>query len=406
MILFKDFALFCWSIETFGNDDYFCWACILGLSKYGWLQHDGETFGIQELHDNAYNITTSWVKNLENDQQFQDWGLRVSCSSLEDNMHPGEPVQRKFISFIFYIATEDGSRVQFHKQYFKNRLKSDIHHVHVPVMNGHSSSPVDGWSLHVKPTTSDHYQQIMSVNGISIRTRHTHNLTAEVSQFLMYNIMDQYERGVQNIQLELPDKSHPGSNAAFLQITAELPFSLDLTFLSEIKENTYINAKQKQLPKVFSSPEILHRLDALSGNGLSKHLQLAKSSFEDRFKSIFGDFYSSSQNVVDVAKAGLSNLLGGIGYWYGNSLVKIPGQLDHDGNPVIRNLWPASLFSATPSRSFFPRGFLWDEGFHLLLVKKWNNALCKDILAHWLDLMTASGWIPREQILGQESRSR
>ncbi len=59
-----------------------------------------------------------------------------------------------------------------------------------------------------------------------------------------------------------------------------------------------------------------------------------------------------------VARAALSNTLGGIGYFFGTSEV----QLLH-GGPIVRS-WPAALFSAVPSRSFFPRGFIWDEGFH------------------------------------------
>ncbi len=32
-----------------------------GLKQYGWLQHDGESFGVQQLHDEHYNITIGWV---------------------------------------------------------------------------------------------------------------------------------------------------------------------------------------------------------------------------------------------------------------------------------------------------------------------------------------------------------
>ena len=41
-----------------------------------------------------------------------------------------------------------------------------------------------------------------------------------------------------------------------------------------------------------------------------------------------------------------------------------------------------------------------------LPIRRWDARLSRDVLAHWLDLMNADGWIPREQILGAEAEAR
>jgi len=38
------------------------------------------------------------------------------------------------------------------------------------------------------------------------------------------------------------------------------------------------------------------------------------------------------------------------------------------------------------------------------LCSQWDRKMSKEIIAHWFDLLNIDGWIPREQILGEEAR--
>lgn len=92
-----------------------------------------------------------------------------------------------------------------------------------------------------------------------------------------------------------------------------------------------------------------------------------------------------------------SNLVGGIGYFYGDAVVDRVHDPSYDeenegfwkdtaearsrGNPILEG--PYELFSSIPSRPFFPRGFLWDEGFHLLPIAEWDMDLTYDVLAYY-----------------------
>jgi mannosyl-oligosaccharide glucosidase len=159
-----------------------------------------------------------------------------------------------------------------------------------------------------------------------------------------------------------------------------------------------------------------------TGDALTALARAREAAFDARFESTFptGSVPASLTRhaLSEASKAALSNLLGSMGYFVGSSLVKLPPGVKPPrdarllppppGAPdasVVR-YWREALFTAVPSRSFFPRGFLWDEGFHQLLVARWDAQLCRDALSHWLDLMNARGWVPREQILGAEARAR
>jgi len=137
--------------------------------------------------------------------------------------------------------------------------------------------------------------------------------------------------------------------------------------------------------------------ESISGPAFSAELQ----TLGDKFDAKLADKLPAGTDEAQLAFASysLSALVGGIGYFSGSSLERDDGGEAREG-PLV------SLFSGVPCRPFFPRGFLWDEGFHQLVGGWWSPAVRRDVLAHWMGVSRADGWIPREQILGVEAITR
>jgi mannosyl-oligosaccharide glucosidase len=415
-----------------------------GLSKYGWLAHDGEGFGRQGILDEGLNITTSWIKNnstfsssssddldssSHSSYSSNSWSARVAAQARQGysttNNQESQPSEEEesatAISFFVYLATEDGSPIKLRTSHLSQTVvKFDANRV---VMSGNTHA-IGKWKLYFnipstsggatttatpgaaeKDTNDDDISEslkppsIVETSFMGIKTPHLHNLTESVHQGLIRSLYAQHEAGKEYRTLSLPNQIDPGSNVVVVQITAMLPTAIDVSFTTTYTSSTDSSST--------TSNEIV------VGGALTSSLEVAESAFSTRFEKTFGKLTTSS-GTTEAARAALSNLLGGMGYWYGHSLVKLKNLknpkkvLEHTeiSETQILKMWDTPLYSATPSRSFFPRGFLWDEGFHQLLIQKWNSALSRDALAHWLDLMTTSGWIPREQILGEEARAR
>lgn len=161
--------------------------------------------------------------------------------------------------------------------------------------------------------------------------------------------------------------------------------------------------------------------EAMTSETLSSKAKQMLSDFKERYSRILkpqAPFQTAPWE--EFSQSLFSNLLGGIGYFYGDSKVDRSYAPEYEeenegfweeakeaqSRADVRLEGPSELLTSIPSRPFFPRGFLWDEGFHLLPILDWDADLTMDIIKSWFNLIDEDGWIGREQILGPEARSK
>ncbi|XP_059618514.1 mannosyl-oligosaccharide glucosidase isoform X2 [Phlebotomus argentipes] len=332
------------------------------MDQYGWVQHDGRTFGVQEIHDGPLKLETSFVK-YSGGSFGGDWTARVSVAS--ESMHSEEEV-----SIIWYTALDEktGGWITPDRTDLLAGIRGDT-----PGLGEFSLSlhETNGTVLHKSyvSTVAMSLQYLREAITSNLRISHSHEL-----QRKFISLAGEVLRTNTGSVVEPNFIAH--------QLTVRLPFTLDIVYHSE------------EMPsQALGGPPV--------GEVYLEALNAKRREFSERFEKTFhlqNKGYSAKE--IRFAEAALSNMLGGIGYFYGSSRV----QSVHTKEPVP--YWKAPLYTAVPSRSFFPRGFLWDEGFHGLLISTWDVDISIDIVAHWFSLMNVEGWIPREQILGVEALAK
>merc|ERR1719312_1963534 len=309
------------------------------LKQFGWNKHDGRHFGIQNILDRGVRVETSFVK-VAGGNNGGDWTNRISFNGLEGTE----------VSMLYYVAVEDGSDATIEAVYDETGQMSGI--------NGKSST-LSSWKLwwesSAATSVSERYHIVTNTPGLQAVTE------TVMRSFRLFN--------GRSIGLESSlEKKGKKPNLIVLQLSGTVPFSIDIAF---------------------------------EGDRFSQILSDREDNFDLKFEQLFQlSNKGHNDSAIHFAQSAMSNMIGGIGYFYGSSIVKSK----YNSMPVP--YWEAPLYTAVPSRSFFPRGFLWDEGFHNLLISRWDPEISADILAHWIDLMNSEGWIPREQILGKEARAK
>lgn len=414
------------------------------LSYFGWSRHNGDNFGDHEVIDPKANavIKSSFVKTDDGDA----WALKISGKPLrkrssEDNR----------ISVVFYAAAGPEENVGLDGEdsdqpWGTIKLQNDIDREGLTgevKITGKSKAVGGRWTASVKEPTRgsiDNAQIVQSgrpwrigrrkrreaqKDDVSKNLRRWHVAGPKGSADKAWDIegklkslfespnSEDIENNDDDVNLEdedsiqgndaealhkdkvltLPNSVDTEAPTLLIQRVLELPFEFDVLFS---QNSTHPNDNEKSR----------HNVAELRGNALNTLLDIRRKEFDRRFASVFNLEGSTglSQGYAEIGRRALANVLGGIGYFYGSILAQ--KQKSSAGDPGVGVLPPVALLSATPSRAVFPRGFLWDEGFHQLVVQRWDPSLSRECIKSWYETMQENGWIPREQVLGIEARER
>lgn len=350
------------------------------MAGYGWTAYDVRKGGMQIVNDtgNKLDLITQFAKVSSDDERGTKWGLRVrGIPRTNARDHQKTAV-------IFYLGNEDSkSRIECTEGHKTDLSNGDV------ICDG-TMVGLQNFKLQIP----GHRPDSDSVQKTSIKSLTVPTETIWEAKSIFADQL----KGSNSREGMVADNPGEG-NLHFVQKNFEGGFELDVLFSSDSTSA------------------------ALTSSSLTEGIQEALSTFSKRFQSVYSlQAPFQDEQYVKFSQSLLSNLMGGIGYFYGTSKVDVssaPEYAENDQNigenaaparlraaAVVEEQGPYQLFTAVPSRPFFPRGFLWDEGFHLQVVLDWDMDLALEIVSSWFNLMDENGWIAREQILGPEARSK
>jgi mannosyl-oligosaccharide glucosidase len=373
------------------------------MKGYGWDEYDPRRGGVQSIRDTGNNldITTSFVK-VPGGAHGGNWAARIK-GVLSDDAPPNQK------TIVIYYVTQEGDNSQL-----EALAGDDEKGYHGDVtLKGHSEA-LGNYKLVITQGDGDQPKSdhdLSSIRGpgqtvvqsLTYPEEHLWQakpiLFKQLKEGVDWLVENKYDSGTPPPPwqvYQLANKPGPG-NVHIVQKTYEGDFEFDVFFSSE------------------SAGE------ELTGDDVTREIRQTTESFGERFASVFAP--KAPFNADKFKKFGrsmFSNLIGGIGYFHGQSVVdrSYAPEYEEEGEGFweeaaearARNKQalegPHELFTSVPSRPFFPRGFLWDEGFHLLPIADWDMDLTMEIVKSWFNLMDDDGWIAREQILGAEARSK
>ena len=375
-----------------------------GMQGYGWDEFDTRRGGVQSIHDieNGIDITTSFVK-VPGGAHGGSWAARIKGELRED-----APEDRKTV--IFFYVSQEGVDSELEAVPSDEELGYDE-----DVTIKGSSPGLGNYKLVLtkgegKQPTSDH--RLSETRGPGGKTvvqslTYPEDLLWQGKQIVFKQLKEGVDWLVEN-EFDTNDAPPPWQ----VYHLANRPGAGNVQIIQKVFEGNF------EFDVLFSS-ESAGR-DLISSD-LPREIQDTTEAFGERFSAVFKlKAPYTAEKYKRFGRSMFSNLIGGIGYFYGGAVAdrsyaseyeeENEGFWEETAEARARNQQqmegPYELFTSIPSRPFFPRGFLWDEGFHLLPIADWDIDLAMEVVRSWFNLIDDDGWIAREQILGHEARSK
>lgn len=381
---------------------------------YEWKAHNGRSFGIQHILDKttAVNISVSFLKYLDDKEFGGEWTAKITSNAYLKR-------RQSALVWFYYMYVEAGT-LKLQTKRSKKGISNDV------VVTG-SSEDLGDFTIAVIPSSANvhiqsenkhglpdlnlvHFTGIASAADQAWRVedfiqRQLHATTANKIIPLLQKLHQQKKQITPEMTIPtLNNVVEKNANVFIFQFIVPQDFEFDVVYLSHALHGK--QSTQSRQSK-FTPKELASLIKPKTGDNFYERLWIEHAAFVNRFDSQFSITSSKELDwmggikisLKDFGQRVLSNVLGGIGFFHGRGAMILPDR-------KAAFMEPRDLYTATPCRPFFPRGFLWDEGFHQIVVYPWDYEISLDVVRHWFNLMESNGWIPREQILGDEARSR
>ncbi len=368
-----------------------------GMAGYGWDEYDARNGGRQVIQDtgNKIDLTIDFVKVPGPDGG--SWGARVKGTPREDA--PANIVS----TILFYAGMEGLGEVSFDEELDQKGTVSltgrtnELGDFHIAITAGPDN--------HLPYKTHKVWDRKPLDRTLATSAQVPPDALWQAKNIIYADMKPTIDGYVQ----EFGQENMPPPWAAFT--ISDSPKAGNFHVVQKILVGAF------EFDILFSTASVAK----LTPSTLDEAIETASKAFRKQFQDTLKPLAPFNKpEYTPFSQSMFSNLLGGIGYFYGDSLVdrSYAPQYEEENEGFweetaearsqaeVSKDSPAQLFTSVPSRPFFPRGFLWDEGFHLVPIVEWDLDLTMDIVHSWFSLMDSEGWIAREQILGPEARSK